>query len=173
MFSLQVLRQGGVLIVPLFLLSLVVMAIGLERLRFWWNWQQEGDARLQLLVGELQDQPGIQVVLHQQLLVTRLRQRLSRWDAALDLCMVLGPMLGLLATVLGVMQLLSSLGPDLLMPPGSSPVLASYGQVLIGTALGLMVALMALVVQRLCRMRRDALLDRFVQACLQRRCGVM
>jgi len=172
-FSLQVLRQGGVLIVPLLLLSLGVMAIGLERLRFWWHWQREGDARLKLLVGELQDQPGNQVVLHQQLLVTRLRQRLSRWDAALDLCMVLGPMLGLLATVLGVMQLLSSLGPDLLLPAGSSPVLASYGQVLIGTALGLMVALMALVVQRLCRMRRDALLDRFAQACLQRRCGVM
>ena len=173
MFSLQALRQGGVLIIPLLLLSLGVMAIGLERLRFWWRWQQDGDARLGLLVGELQDQGSDQAVLHQQLMMARLTQRLSRWDAVLDLCMVLGPMLGLLATVLGVMQLLSSLGRDLLMPAGTSPVLGSYAQVLIGTALGLMVALMALVVQRLCRMRRDALLARFSQACLQRRCGVM
>lgn len=168
-FSLQALLQGGLLIIPLLLLSVTVVSIGVERLRFWWDWRRKGDARLRQLVEELAGQSEVRARLHQQLVTERLHLRLSRWDAVLDLCIVLGPMLGLLAAVIGVMRLLASLGPDLVMPAATSPLLASYGQVLVGSAIGLTVALMALLVQRLCRMRRDEVLSRFAHACLKQR----
>ena len=49
--------------------------------------------------------------------------------------------------VLGLMNLLQALGPDLLLPRGEG-LTVRYGQVLVGTALGLLIALMALVGQR-------------------------
>ena len=49
--------------------------------------------------------------------------------------------------VLGLMNLLQALGPDLLLPRGAG-LTVRYGQVLVGTALGLLIALMALVVRR-------------------------
>jgi biopolymer transport protein ExbB len=54
---------------------------------------------------------------------------------------VLAPLLGLTGTVLGLIRVLSSLGPDLTLPAGTT--LQGYGQVLISTALGLVVSLVA------------------------------
>ncbi|MEB3158438.1 MAG: MotA/TolQ/ExbB proton channel family protein [Synechococcus sp.] len=167
MFGVQVLRQGGVLIIPLLLMSVAVVSIGVERLRFWRQWGRDGDSRLQDLVNAFQGKSQVQACLYQDLLQARLKQRLSRWDGCLELAMALGPLMGLLATVLGLMDVLASLGSDLVMPAGTRPLLSSYGQVLIGSALGLLVAFEALLVQRLCRLRRDAVLARFEQSCLQ------
>ena len=68
------------------------------------------------------------------------------------------------AAIFGLMGLLQALGPDLLLPRGEGLTMR-YGQVLVGTALGLVIALMALVVQRLNRMQRRAELARIREAC--------
>jgi biopolymer transport protein ExbB len=54
---------------------------------------------------------------------------------------VLGPLLGLIGTVIGLMGVLASLGPQLVLPPGAN--LRGYGQVLMSTAIGLIVSLIA------------------------------
>jgi biopolymer transport protein ExbB len=54
---------------------------------------------------------------------------------------VLAPLLGLIGTVLGLMEVLAALGPGLTLPPGAP--LAGYGKVLMATALGLIVSLIA------------------------------
>ena len=66
--------------------------------------------------------------------------------------------------VLGLMNLLQALGPDLLLPRGEG-LTVRYGQVLVGTALGLVIVLMALVLQRLNRMECRAELARIREAC--------
>ena len=93
----------------------------------------------------------------------RLNRRFSRWEPSLDLAMVLAPLLGLLSTVLGLMQLLQVLGPDLVLPR-SDGLPSRYGQMLVGTALGLVIAAVALVVQRLNRMQRRAVITRLREA---------
>jgi len=157
------------LIVPLLLLSIAVAAIGVDRLRFWWRWRQGGAFRLQAMLDELNGLHPRTAALHQDVLSRRLQRSLSRWDGCLDLAMVLGPLLGLLASVLGLMQLFKLLGPELLLPARSADLLVGYGQVLIGTVLGLLIALIALVVQRLCRMQFQAVVGAFEDACLLRR----
>ena len=99
-------------------------------------------------------------------LLRRLNRRFSRWEPSLDLTMVLAPLLGLLSTVIGLMQLLEGLGPDLVLPR-TEGLTTRYGQMLVGTALGLVVAAVALVVQRLNRMQRRAVITRLREALLE------
>jgi biopolymer transport protein ExbB len=62
-------------------------------------------------------------------------------EAVLQAAAVLAPLLGLIGTVLGLMAVLAALGPGLTLPPGAP--LAGYGKVLLATALGLIVSLVA------------------------------
>ena len=78
--------------------------------------------------------------------------------------MVLGPLLGLLSTVLGLMKLLQKHGPEMLLPRGDS-LIVDYGQILVGTALGLLVSVVALIVQRLNRMQRRSVIAGLREAC--------
>ena len=80
------------------------------------------------------------------------------------LAMVLGPLLGLLSTVLGLMKLLQKLGPEMLLPRGDS-LIVDYGQILVGTALGLLVSVVALIVQRMNRMQRRLVIAGLHEAC--------
>lgn len=166
MLSAEVLREGGILILPLLLLSVAVVAVGVDRLRFWWRWHQNGMGRLQALLSEFNGLTASQAALHQERLCKRLERSLSRWDGCLDLAIVLGPLLGLLASVVGLIRLLDELGPDLVLPSRSADLLSAYGQVLVGTLLGLSIALIALLVQKLCRMQRQAVLAGFADSCL-------
>jgi biopolymer transport protein ExbB/TolQ len=59
----------------------------------------------------------------------------------LEAAIVLSPLLGLTGTVLALMRVLASLGPDLTLPAGAS--LQGYGQVLMSTLVGLVVCLIA------------------------------
>ena len=171
MLSLEALRRGGVLIVPLMLVSIAVVSIGVERLRFWWQWGRGDRVSPELALPELDQLKPSQASLRQQLLLERLERQLCRWDGILELCMVLGPLLGLLATVIGLMQLLQALGPGLTLPSQGGDLIAGYGQVLIGTVLGLSIAALALLVQRLNRLRAQVVLDAFSDRCLERRSG--
>ena len=152
------------LIVPLLLLSIAVMAAGINRLLHWYRWRRVGSGEIQQIregMGGLSPEAAERSLDRQ---LQRLDRRFKRWESSLDLAMVLGPLLGLLATVLGLMDLLQALGPNLLLPRGEG-LTVRYGQVLVGTALGLVIALMALVVQRLNRMQRRAELARIREAC--------
>jgi biopolymer transport protein ExbB len=77
-----------------------------------------------------------------------LEESLEDWDLAMSYgepllqgAALLAPLLGLIGTVTGLMGVLAQLGPRLELPPGAS--LATYGQVLLSTAAGLVVSLVA------------------------------
>ncbi|MBL6802885.1 MAG: MotA/TolQ/ExbB proton channel family protein [Cyanobacteria bacterium] len=164
MFSPLALQQGGVLILPLLLLSIAVMSAGIDRLLHWIRWRRVCSGEIQQIRNGLHGLPSDAADRSLDRQLQRLDRRFRRWESSLDLAMALGPLLGLLATVLGLMGLLQALGPDLLLPRGEG-LTVRYGQVLVGTALGLVIALMALVVQRLNRMQRRAELARIREAC--------
>jgi biopolymer transport protein ExbB len=121
---------------PLLLLSIAVLTVGLDRARFWWQWRRERPRRRRLW-RQLRGR-GPEAC----------RLALARWSRAmgfgeplLEAASLLGPLLGLIGTVLALMRLLARLGPGLLLP--SAEPLAGYSQVLGDTALGLLVGLLA------------------------------
>ena len=151
---------------PLLLLSIAVLSAGFERLIYWLNWRREQPGCLDALRSSTSGLSGVEAsrVVEQRL--RRLDRQFSRWEPSLDLAMVLGPLLGLLSTVLGLMKLLQALGPDLLLPRGETLV-SDYGRILVGTALGLVVAMVALLVQRINRMQWRSVVAQLREACLE------
>ena len=121
----------------LLLLSIAVVTVALERGRYWWNWWRTRTSRRQQWERLLAEEGG-----------GAAGRKLEDWDLEmrfgeplLQAAVVLAPLLGLVGTVLGLMQVLSSLGPQLLLPAGAN--LAGFGQVLLSTALGLIISLIA------------------------------
>ena len=98
---------------PLLLLSIGVLAIGIDRLLYWIRWRRDARVRHRALLISIEglDPQETRVVLERS--VHRLERQSARWEAALDLAMVLGPLLGLLSTVLGLTELIQALGPGL------------------------------------------------------------
>lgn len=126
----------GPVAVLLLLLSIAVLTVCLDRLRWWTRWWQGRTARHRQWRQQLESRDPF------------LADRLDDWDLAmafgeplLRAAALLGPLLGLVGTALALMQVLAQLGPDLLLPAGSS--LQGYGQVLLSTVLGLLISLVA------------------------------
>lgn len=122
--------------VLLLLLSIAVLTIGFDRCRFWLQWWRNRVPRRQgweraLTQGE--------ATASQLLEDWELQMRFG--EPLLQAAGVLGPLLGLIGTVIGLMGVLASLGPQLVLPPGAN--LRGYGQVLMSTAIGLIVSLIA------------------------------
>ena len=151
---------------PLLLLSIAVLSAGFERLIYWLNWRREQPGCLDALRSSTSGLSSAEAsrVVEQRL--RRLDRQFSRWEPSLDLAMVLGPLTGLLSTVFGLMKLLQALGPDLLLPRGET-LISDYGRILVGTALGLVVAMVALLVQRINRMQRRSVVAQLREACLE------
>lgn len=121
----------------LLLLSISVVTVVMDRGRYWWQWWGSRRSRRQSWERVLADGNG-----------PAAERLLEDWDLEmrfgeplLQAATVLAPLLGLVGTVLGLMEVLASLGPQLLLPAGAN--LAGYGQVLLSTALGLIVSLIA------------------------------
>ena len=150
---------------PLMLLSIAVVAAGVNRLQHWFQWSRSANDRVEDLKQSLQGLQPIEAEKELNQRLRRLDRQFSRWEPSLDLAMVLGPLLGLLSTVLGLMKLLQKLGPELLLPRGES-LIGDYGQILVGTALGLVVSVVALLVQRMNRMQRRSVIAGLREACL-------
>ena len=119
----------------LMLLSTAVVTVSLDRGRWWLQWWRHRWLRRR----RWRDLRGHAVATNRQL---------EDWDRSmrfgeplLQAAAVLAPLLGLTGTVLGLIRVLSALGPDLTLPAGTS--LQGYGQVLISTAFGLVVSLVA------------------------------
>ena len=151
---------------PLLLLSIAVLSAGFERLIYWLNWRREQPGCLDALRSSTSGLSGVEASRVVEQSLRRLDRQFSRWEPSLDLAIVLGPLLGLLSTVLGLMKLLQALGPDLLLPRGETLV-SDYGRILVGTALGLVVAMVALLVQRINRMQRRSVVAQLREACLE------
>lgn len=127
---------GGPIGWLLILLSISVLTVTFERLRFWvlW-WKRRAHYRNQWL--ESLRHGGTSPL---------------RWMEERDLEMgfaqpfleassVIAPLTGLIGTVLGLSRLLSAMGPEMILPPGSD--LGGFGEVLVSTALGLCISLLA------------------------------
>jgi biopolymer transport protein ExbB len=121
--------------VPLVALSIAVLTVSLDRGRWWVQWWRSRASRAQRWQ-RLRREPGAGA-----------RQR-HEWNREmrfgepfLEAAIVLSPLLGLTGTVLALMRVLASLEPDLTLPAGAS--LQGYGQVLMSTLVGLVVAVIA------------------------------
>ncbi len=131
--------------VPLFLLSIAVVAVGVERFGYWRARHRRDD---RAFLGELaaaRDPSDRR--RREALLMARLDIEMAQGETLLEAAGVIAPLLGLLGTVLGLMRTLSELGPQLILPSGGT--LNGYAQVLVSTAMGLTVALIATCLLRL------------------------
>jgi biopolymer transport protein ExbB len=120
------------------LVSMSVFAVGIDRATFWWRWWRPASQ------GRRQQAPQLKAMASQesrQLDLERLASRMANGEQLLQAAILLAPLLGLTGTVHGLMQVLRSLGPQLLLPP-TAP-LAGYADVLISTLVGLQLTLLA------------------------------
>lgn len=120
----------------LLLLSITVLTVIIDRCRCWLQWWQQRRNRSQRWRQLL---AGVQPEALRQL--EDWDRELAFGEPLLQAAGLLGPLLGLTGTVLGLMQVLSQLGPQLVLPANAN--LQGYGRVLLSTALGLILALLA------------------------------
>ena len=120
----------------LLLLSIAVLTVCLDRVRWWLVWWRQRLHRRHQWQSQLERAEA------------DLSAQLDEWDwqmaygePLLRAATLLAPLLGLVGTVFGLMQLLARLGPDLSLPADAS--LQGYGRVLLSTGLGLLIALLA------------------------------
>lgn len=124
-------KACGPVALPLLLLSVVVLSVAFDRLAFWWRWWR-GAAQSARQSSDLQR------------CVQLWRTRMAAGESLLQVAVVLAPLLGLLGTVNGLMQVLRSLGDQLLLP--AQAPLAGYADVLLSTLIGLQITVLATVV---------------------------
>lgn len=163
--------QGGLLMWPLLVCSLLLLTVTLERLCYWWRlrfrFNTTGiDACLSLLArhqivaarqeAEKSKDPAL-MMLNQAfnsptidtiplLLGNAANHQLSRMrrgQSVLDTIITLAPMLGILGTVIGIIQSFEVLGGSNIDDPAA--VIGGIAQALVTTAAGLSVAVMALL----------------------------
>ena len=120
----------------LLLLSIAVLTVLIDRCRFWTQWWRGRLPRAEAWSAQLRADPA------------RAPWQLEDWnremafgEPLLQASILLGPLLGLIGTVLGLMDVLAQLGPQLVLPANAN--LQGYGKVLLATALGLILALVA------------------------------
>jgi biopolymer transport protein ExbB len=122
----------------LLLLSIVVLTVVFERIRFWSLWWRKRLSRrsqwLELLRGG--GTPPLVWIEERDL-----EMRFAQWF--LESVTVIAPLIGLIGTVLGLSQFLTTLGPQLVLPNGAD--LGGFADALLSTAFGLIVSLMATV----------------------------
>ena len=133
--------------VPLLLLSIVVLSIGVERIRYWRRWLTGRKRQERQLIETLQRTPsGAQRQMVETLELGQIDASMAQGEAVLEAATLIGPLIGLIGTVTGLMKVLASLGPQFSLPSGATVV--GYGQVLVSTWMGLVIALIAVVILR-------------------------
>jgi biopolymer transport protein ExbB len=121
-------KACGPVAIPLLLLSVAVFTVAFDRLAFWWRWWRGGMEAHR----HSADQPRR---------AESLRRRMAAGEPVLQAAVVLAPLLGLLGTVSGLMDVLRELGPQLLLP--AQAPLAGYADVLLSTLVGLQITVVA------------------------------
>lgn len=166
------LAAGGIVMVPLLVFSVLTLALVVERARFWWQLQRQQRAWLTAVLGAYADHPQRAVALLKQrphspvariflaalsledatpeefsLALETAAQaeipQLKRFQTWFETVVGMAPLLGLLGTVLGLMEALSSL--RLGEGGNESGVTLGVSEALTSTAAGLVVAMVALL----------------------------
>ncbi|MFN9646263.1 MAG: MotA/TolQ/ExbB proton channel family protein [Cyanobacteriota bacterium] len=117
---------------------MAVLTVTFERLRFWVLWWR-GRVRLQRQWRETMDLGEKQA----RIWIDDRSREMGFAQPFLEAAIVIAPLLGLIGTVFGLSQLLSAMGPQLLVPAGQD--LPGFGDMLLSTGLGLVVSLLATV----------------------------
>lgn len=136
-------EKGGPVVWPLLALSLVSATVVIERALFWMRAHAHPDGFL---------------VLARSMGIEAVERRMARGMALLDTTITIAPMLGILGTVLGIIDSFERLSAG----SGGDPMAISGGiaEALITTAIGLVVALATILPFNWFRARiRDALGD--------------
>jgi biopolymer transport protein ExbB len=129
---------GGPIGWLLILLSIAVLTVAFERLRFWFLWwKRRVQVRNQWMVSLRNGGNGPLIWMEERDLEMRFAQPF------LEASTVIAPLMGLIGTVLGLSRLLSAMGPEMILPPAHH--LGGFGDVLISTAIGLCISLLATV----------------------------
>ncbi len=134
--SLPAAGGDGTISLLLLLLSIAVVTVSFDRARYWLEWWRQ--RRLRLNRWEQTAAAGPDAIENQLL---EWNSQMAFGEPLLQAAGVIGPLLGLIGTVIGLMRVLASLGPQLVLPAGAN--LTNYGQVLLSTALGLTISLIA------------------------------
>ncbi len=166
----DILFRGGPIMWPLFLCSLVVLTVILERIFFWLGLERRRNRPLLdevLSLAEGCDWEGIREktagcgdhvirllivgILHRDYDMGRAMeaeadlavQRMQRFMPVLDTMITVAPLLGILGTVVGIIDSFSMLGAAAIADP--QQVTAGIAQALITTATGLTISIVALI----------------------------
>lgn len=128
-------------------LSISVLAVSLERTRFWFLWRRRRTARQKQWQELLPEgRHAIQAWIDDQDLEMRFAQ------SFLELAAVLAPLLGLIGTVVGLSRILAAMGPDLVVPAGGN--FHRFAEALLDTALGLTISMWSTITLHLNRVLR-------------------
>lgn len=179
-------ERGGFVLWPLLLLSVLTISIVIERALFWWKLDsRSGRARYEKLVeaaragdttrlatlAEADDSPFAVLVgplatgavlpdeASAAIAAEEVRPSLERGSILLATIVTAAPMLGILGTVVGIIQSFELLGGDATITDPSQ-VSGGIAEALISTACGLVVALTALFPLMILRARQDRALGR-------------
>lgn len=129
---------GGPIGWLLILLSIAVLTVAFERLRFWFLWwKRRGQVRNQWMDSIQHGGNAPFIWMEERDLEMRFAQPF------LEASTVIAPLMGLIGTVFGLSRLLSAMGPEMILPPGRH--LGGFGDVLVSTAMGLSISLLASV----------------------------
>ena len=179
-------HRGGFVLWPLLVLSVVTISIVVERTMFWWRLDsRSGQARYEKLVqaarkgdatrlatlAETDGSPYAVFVRHltsdgstpdeasAAIAAEAVRPSLERGSILLSTIVTAAPMLGILGTVVGIIQSFELLGGDATITDPSQ-VSGGIAEALISTACGLVVALTALFPNMILRGRQERALGR-------------
>ena len=170
----NLLATGGLVMVPLLGLSILAMALVLERLVFWWQLTRQQDSVIQDTLALYRRSPRAALQKLEQhatlpmarifLAALELEQAtpdefrlalesaaqaelplLRRFNTVFDTIISVAPLLGLLGTILGLIQSFSSLRLGDLGGTQTAGVTAGISEALISTAAGLIVAIITLL----------------------------
>jgi biopolymer transport protein ExbB len=172
-------RLGGWVIYPLTVLAIVALAITLDRGYAFWRFarmpqatevaglaglaqlsnglpQQHAFSRIGRLLGDARA-PLWRIETRVEAAAAQIERDMSRGLWLLETIVTAAPLLGLLGTIVGMMHSFKLIGGDGLVNP--SGVTGGVAQALIATAIGLVIALVALFAFNFFSRRIDRLMD--------------
>ena len=170
-----VMERGGFVMWPLLAISVVAVAVTLERAWFWFNLHSGRETlRYRQLLSAfrngdrskaeslLRNPGGVYDQLARRMLeeIEEIRMQTERFSSVLSTIVTASPMLGILGTVSGIIQSFELLGGNQsIIDPND--VSGGIAEALITTAGGLVVALSALFPYMIFRVQSDRALGRF------------
>ena len=180
----ELVDRGGVVVWPLLLMSIVSIALSFERGVFWWRVNSSINGRFEGLMKALRrgDSSEVKSICRDDVspfgeladrlsdggdaesisieVVEQARPRIERYMLVFSMIITAAPMLGILGTVLGIIRSFELLGAqETITDPRD--ISGGIAEALITTALGLVVALLALVPYTACRGQVERALGRF------------